>query len=1146
MMIKYMVNSRWYRKIGFILLFALFIVQIPFDKVEAADKIIIASGNCGDDVTYILTEEAENEYTLTIDGSGEISDYYSPDIEYMSLERVPWWEYQKKIKRLIINKGITRIGANNFRGFGGLGVKDIKLPETLKEIGDYAFNQGINQEKLIIPEGVERIGKCAFAASGCVWVENMTGNHTGYIKSVILPSTLKYLGEGAFRDCAKLEDVTFLGDTEISSYVFSRCRSLTEVNMNGNVTRNSEAGYEFEGCTSLRNIHLSDTYSWENAKIYGPEDSFLSSALKNITVNGSHKFYKKINGILYTKNQKELVYCPKENEVTECEIPYGVEKIRNGAFAGQKNIEYICMPDTVKEIEYRAFATDSLKYVVISNAVTSIPSSAFANVSTLSVYVPSSVTKTSYWGKTSSDSFGKALDESYVLSIYGDENSYIAQNYPSVFKKAIYADFIADGKIIRQKVLFPNYKYGTLPEVESKDKKFIGWYTEENGGKLISPSDLFTGNKSVKLYAHWEKDDNYDYSIDNLSYDFSNSNQGFGYNSTYKIPYSSYKIIYGDTVKAKYFYNNAGLWGGSCYGMASTSGMFNYPDSGLDVKQFNSGVSKVHELKTSDKNSSNMSIKELIEAMHVSQYDTPIQKAYKSTRNDLENLYEQVYSVKNTGKTVLIGVFGPQGGHALLGYDLEKINNTEIYLYVYDCNFPYQKRHITLSTDADGKISGWYYYLNDIWHWGSEYKNCKINYVTYDNYYSEWKNRAVNKNNNILFLNSKSVAIYDSNNKLVATLQDGKLYTDNQDIYIIEQMKINADNTQHNQDTVMINLPSDMYTVKNTDSNISQEFQASMVGIERGITVATSSDEITFAVNDMSEINSVSVKTDIGDTYDIVLDSTAEIDDEQVEVSGISKGNVVSVSQNQGNLTLNNCVDASVLVNGKNDMPTAEPSIAPTAQPSIAPTAQPSIAPTVQPSVEPTIQPSVAPTVQPSIVPTVQPSVAPTVQPGIAPIVQPGIIPTAKPSTKIPLIGTVLKDNKNNASYIVNVPGKAVALYKVDVREIMKFKIPATVKLDGIKYNVTAISEDAFSRCKQIKYVSIGKNVISIGKKVFYGCKKLKKITIKSTKLKKKNIGRLAFKGISKKVTVKVPKKKKKTYKKWLKSKGIPKTATIK
>ena len=96
--------------------------------------------------------------------------------------------------------------------------------------------------------------------------------------------------------------------------------------------------------------------------------------------------------------------------------------------------------------------------------------------------------------------------------------------------------------------------------------------------------------------------------------------------------------------------------------------------------------------------------------------------------------------------------------------------------------------------------------------------------------------------------------------------------------------------------------------------------------------------------------------------------------------------------------------------------------------------------------------------------------------------------------------------------------------------------IAATVKYDGVVYKVTSVGARAFKKYKKLKKATIGKHITSIGKQAFYGDKKLKKITVKSAKIKK--IAAKAFKGIHKKATIKVPKKKNKKYKKMLKKAG--------
>ena len=106
--------------------------------------------------------------------------------------------------------------------------------------------------------------------------------------------------------------------------------------------------------------------------------------------------------------------------------------------------------------------------------------------------------------------------------------------------------------------------------------------------------------------------------------------------------------------------------------------------------------------------------------------------------------------------------------------------------------------------------------------------------------------------------------------------------------------------------------------------------------------------------------------------------------------------------------------------------------------------------------------------------------------------------------------------------------------------------IPGTVKISGKNYKVTSIAKNAFKGNKKLKKVTIGANVNKIGKAAFKGCKNLKSIIVKTKKLTAKKTGANAFKGINKKATFKVPKKKVKAYKKIVKAKGAAKTVKVK
>lgn len=95
--------------------------------------------------------------------------------------------------------------------------------------------------------------------------------------------------------------------------------------------------------------------------------------------------------------------------------------------------------------------------------------------------------------------------------------------------------------------------------------------------------------------------------------------------------------------------------------------------------------------------------------------------------------------------------------------------------------------------------------------------------------------------------------------------------------------------------------------------------------------------------------------------------------------------------------------------------------------------------------------------------------------------------------------------------------------------------IPAVIKVKGVTYKVTLIGTKAFNGSKKLRKVTIGTNIKKISNNAFFKCKSLKTVTIKSVLLTKKTANKKAFKGVNKKMVIKVPKKVKKAYVKMFK-----------
>ena len=154
---------------------------------------------------------------------------------------------------------------------------------------------------------------------------------------------------------------------------------------------------------------------------------------------------------------------------------------------------------------------------------------------------------------------------------------------------------------------------------------------------------------------------------------------------------------------------------------------------------------------------------------------------------------------------------------------------------------------------------------------------------------------------------------------------------------------------------------------------------------------------------------------------------------------------------------------------------------------------------------------------------------------------------TKQNKAKTPKLGSKIKDARN--IYIVTgitSKSKTVKYKKPRNSKNASAVIPKTIKINGNVYKVTEISANAFKNCKRLKKVTIGKNITKIGKNAFLNCKSLRHMNIQSSKLTNKNVGKNAFKGISRKVVVKTPAKKYKEYKVLLRKHGVASTARIK
>ena len=479
------------RLLSMILALSMMLTILPVNAITAwaENGKTIQSGNCGNNVTYDLTQNNDDTtnptYTLTIKGNGEMADFKESDME----GRAPWIAQKEKITAVTIENGVTYVGAYAFDhckkltqitihaqlnsiGKGAFrdceGLTSIEIPKTVTSIGASAFSGCKGLSNIEIPETVVSIGGAAF--DGC----------TG-LTSIKIPATVTSIKEYTFNECSNLKNVEIpQGVVSIGECAFSECGILESIKIPQNVTSIGE--YAFFGCKTLTSIEIP-------AKVTSISKGILSqcSNLKDVEILGA------------------------------------VTSIGDNAFMSCGNLTDIKIPDTVTSIGKNAFYMSGLTSIKIPNTVTSIGENAFYQCSSLAkIEMPAnmpSISQDAFYRTTTT------VDETRVfyypgyrhdwdqqvskISVNGNTDL-LANDYERVY---YYCDVIfnsnggtftdvTDGsntktiKKVWRKEHLTQEQINSVGKPTKDGKMFIGWNTTQDATTVIDPkSDYIADDK---------------------------------------------------------------------------------------------------------------------------------------------------------------------------------------------------------------------------------------------------------------------------------------------------------------------------------------------------------------------------------------------------------------------------------------------------------------------------------------------------------------------------------------------------------------------------------------------------------------------------------------------------------------------------
>ena len=402
--------------------------------------------------------ESSNENIVTVDASGHVvaqkEGFASISVKVLMDGKSTYYSENVSVE---VKDPYVKTGASltHYYGLGGL----VTIPDDLNltEIGNFAFSNfeyvaktaeelafddaeatkqwfiGDNTiTKVIIPEGVEKIGAYAFA--------NLTA-----LEEIVLPSTLEAIEYGAFYNCTALKKITFsdennlkiinqnafencalegtidlssvciisdyafagnqklegikTGDALISigSYAFAGCKKLADITITAGKVK--YGSYAFTGCESIKEFTVNAAvlpegmfYECDNLeKVTIGADvntigsfAFRDTKISKFEIASGNKTFEAPTGEYIVANKgKELVaVVPTITGEFSAANMGGTDKIEvvgNGAFSHNTQITSIVLPN-VTEVGDNAFAQNENLTNVSLGALEKIGQYAFFEV----------------------------------------------------------------------------------------------------------------------------------------------------------------------------------------------------------------------------------------------------------------------------------------------------------------------------------------------------------------------------------------------------------------------------------------------------------------------------------------------------------------------------------------------------------------------------------------------------------------------------------------------------------------------------------------------------------------------------------------------------------------------------------------------
>ena len=435
------------------------------------------------------------EYVTAEEGTDAYSGTYG-GFSYLVVDgEVTITSFDKKITGSVVVPAVidgypvTAIGRT---AFSECAITSVVLPDSIRIIGNGAFRWNYSLETVRLPASLISIGELAFY--GCEKLSGLTE----------IPAGVKEIGQRAF----ELIAVSSFAVDPQNEYFCSFDGVIFTKDMSELVSFPCEKTGTFTIPASTKEVRAYSCLGSKISELIIPDNgihisemAFSTTGINSITIPGTAELEM---GVFSTCRSLENVV-----------ISEGVEKIPEITFSGCKNLKTVSIPLTVKTIGQRAFSESGLTSIEFPLNIVSIESNAFFNCGQLTritfahdaddslsistdAFITSGITVPIATIIVVPDVLEGEINEAIVKLNWGIRQTYFEALY-SYHRVNYYLDGGKNSLNAPRKYKVGDY--AVLQEPYRYGYRFLGWF--ENG--------LFEGNSvsilkdgHTDVYAKWE------------------------------------------------------------------------------------------------------------------------------------------------------------------------------------------------------------------------------------------------------------------------------------------------------------------------------------------------------------------------------------------------------------------------------------------------------------------------------------------------------------------------------------------------------------------------------------------------------------------------------------------------------------------